>query len=265
MDGWSLSSNYKIRQFQIFSLYFVIIITILIIASQFYHIYLSPLYINDNQDKGVNLHGHVNATEAAAAELSKGISTVGANIGLGRTMVGVGTAVGKTIAKSNMPPLQKVGIVLGGSIMGGVAHSIISKNARKDVVSSAIENKDQHNDASPISDLSKDGSKFLDNNDYTPLEGILSDIQTASITCLSLIIILIIQLVYKLHIKDNITLNLSKYLGKNYNKTLESYINKIISLNKKNEHYIYLINSNNTYCRFFSNILRKLRNIRWFG
>lgn len=73
------------------------------------------LYIEDKQS--VSLHGHVNLTEDAAAavffsaEISKGISAVGSNIGLGGTIVGVGSAVGKVIAKSGMPPMQKAGIM----------------------------------------------------------------------------------------------------------------------------------------------------------
>jgi hypothetical protein len=55
----------------------------------------------------VYLHGHVNVTKEAAQELSKGMSTIGSQLGLGGTMVGLATAVGKVIAKSGMPPLQK--------------------------------------------------------------------------------------------------------------------------------------------------------------
>ena len=84
----------------------------------------------------------------------------------------------------------------------------------------------------PINNLSN-VNKFLDNSDSTPLEGMLSDIQLTSVTCLSLIFILCIQLIFKFYMKESITLNLSKYLGDNLNKSLETYINKIIYLNKK--------------------------------
>ena len=77
--------------------------------------HLDPLYLNDNEDKSVNLHCHVNVTEATATELSKAISTVRSNIGLGGTMVGVGTTIGKSTAKSGIPLLQKAVIVLAGS------------------------------------------------------------------------------------------------------------------------------------------------------
>lgn len=64
-------------------------------------------YVND--ENGVNLHGHVNVTKQAATELSKGMNTIGTQIGLGATMVGVGSAVGKSVAKSSMPPFTKGG------------------------------------------------------------------------------------------------------------------------------------------------------------
>ena len=196
---------------------------------------MHPIPLHINEKDSVNLHGHVSIGKDAAAELSKGIGIVGSNLGLGGTMVGVGTAVGKAIAKSGMPPLQKVGIVLGGSILGGVSNSMISKN-NENIASF------NNDDASPINDITKNSSNFLDGNNYTPLEGMLYDIQTASITCLSLIIILIIQLIIKLHAKDKVVLNKNSILGNNLNEKLENYINKAIYLNKKmSTIYIWLI------------------------
>ena len=57
-----------------------------------------------------------------------------------------------------------------------------------------------------------------------------------------MVILLAIQLIFKLHIKDNIQLNLSLILGIKFNNTLQIYINKIITLNKKMSiFYIWLI------------------------
>jgi hypothetical protein len=50
---------------------------------------------------------------------------------------------------------------------------------------------------------------------------------------LKLIILLIIQIIFKLYLRDNITLKFSSILGEQFNINLEYYINKIISLNKK--------------------------------
>lgn len=67
----------------------------------------------------------------------------------------------------------------------------------------------------------------------------LFDIQGLNATCLSLIIILIIQIIFKFYLKDSIKLNLFNILGINLNNNLEYYLNKIIILNKKWVIYIY--------------------------
>ena len=60
-----------------------------------------------------------------------------------------------------------------------------------------------------------------------------SGFHALSVTCLSLIVILVIQIIYKLYLKDNIKLNLTSILGAKLSKTIEYYINKMITLNKK--------------------------------
>jgi len=227
LDGYKLSNVYYIKLFEIISIFSILSFIVMTILSYAYE--FIPLFANDNSNDSVNLHGHVNITKDAAAELSKGISAVGNNIGLGGALVGIGGAVGKTIAKSGMPPLQKAGVVIAGSLLGGIIHSTISRSNRNEATATA---NTIENDNNPINNLSN-VNKFLDNSDSTPLEGMLSDIQLTSVTCLSLIFILCIQLIFKFYMKESITLNLSKYLGDNLNKSLETYINKIIYLNKK--------------------------------
>ncbi len=191
------------------------------------------LCINDKD--GVNLHGHVNVTKEAAQELSKGMSTIGSQLGLGGTMVGVGTAVGKVIAKSGMPPLQKAGIVVGGAVLSGYAHSSISSINRNNI-------KLENNESATNENIGSNISKFIDDSSYSPLETLLSNLEGISITCLSLISILIIQIIFKLYLKDNIKLNFSNILGISNNSKLQYYVNKIISLNKKmSTIYIWLI------------------------
>ncbi len=184
------------------------------------------LYVEDPTNKGVNLHGHVNVTADAAKELSKAITTVGSNWGLGASMVGIGTAVGKAIAKSGMPPVQKAGIIVGGSVISGVGHSMITKINRNSVMlesNSAITTSNSNNI-----------SKFMDDTDsYSPLEGILSDINILNITCISLLFILIIQLCFKLYFNTYVKVNLNNYIGIRNSTNLEYYLNKIILLNKK--------------------------------
>ncbi len=193
-----------------------------------YSLSFDLLCINDKD--GVYLHGHVNVTKEAAQELSKGMSTIGSQLGLGGTMVGLATAVGKVIAKSGMPPRffqkKKAGIVVGGAVLSGYAHSSISSINRNNI-------KLENNESVTNENIGSNISKFIDDSSYSPLETLLSNLEGISITCLSLISILIIQIIYKLYLKHNIKLNFSNILGISNNSKLEYYVNKIISLNKK--------------------------------
>ena len=77
-------------------------LTILILS--YYNVSLLDviIYINDNKD--LNLHGHVTVDKEAGKAIGQGLNTIGSQIGLGSTMVGGSAAVGKAIAKSGMPP-----------------------------------------------------------------------------------------------------------------------------------------------------------------
>ena len=76
--------------------------------------------INDND---IHLHGHVSLDKGAGQAIGQGISTVGTQIGLGASIVGVSGAVGKAVTKSGMPPLQKAGFILGSGLVAGIGHS----------------------------------------------------------------------------------------------------------------------------------------------
>ena len=75
-------------------------------------------------------------------------------------------------------------------------------------------------------------NKFLPDSEISSFQGILWWTEIIDYACLSVIYILIIQLVFKLYFNNNITLNLSKFLGNDFNKKMEFYLNKIIKLNK---------------------------------
>ena len=68
-------------------------------------------YVKDN-DNNINLHGHahISLSKEAGKTKGQGLSTVGSEVGLGATMVGVAGAVAKVITKSSLPPVQKAGI-----------------------------------------------------------------------------------------------------------------------------------------------------------
>jgi hypothetical protein len=176
-------------------------------------------------DSDINLHGHVSLDKEAGKAIGQGLNTIGSQVGLGATMAGVGTAVGKVIAKSSMPPVQKAGIVIGGAVIAGFGHSIISTINRTSISSE---------NTSLVKDNITSVNKLIDDSSsFSALEVLLYDIQGVSITCLSLMFILIIQIAFKLHFKDNVKLNLSNILGVSNNNKLEYYLNKIIYLNKK--------------------------------
>ena len=66
-------------------------------------------YMADNKDdKDINLYGHVSISTEAAKELSKGLQTIGSNLGLGAIIAGVAAAVSKTLAKTPLPLIQKL-------------------------------------------------------------------------------------------------------------------------------------------------------------
>jgi hypothetical protein len=173
------------------------------------------------KDNTVDLHGHVSMDKDAGKYIGQGLNTIGTNIRLGASMAGIASAVSKGIAKSSMPPLQKAGIIMAGTISGGFAHSIITTVNIKNI-------SNVHNNY-----IYSNINKFIDDSSLSSLQTLLFDIEGLNITCLSLIILLIIQIIFKLHLKDNITLKFSSIFGEKFNSSLEYYINKIISLNKK--------------------------------
>jgi hypothetical protein len=131
-------------------------------------------------------------------------------------MVGIATAVSKAVVKSGMPPLQKAGIIVGISVIGGLAHSRISTMNRNITNSTSILNNE----------TSSNVNKILDDSHVSPLQELLFNLEMMNYVCLSLIYILIIKLVFKLHFKDTINLNLFNLLVSNTKIKLEYFFFK---------------------------------------
>ena len=74
--------------------------------------------------------------------------------------------------------------------------------------------------------------KLFDSH-LSPLHDLMFSGEIINYACLYLVYFLIIQLIYRLYFKENITLNLSKFLGNKINTKIEIYLNKIITINKK--------------------------------
>ena len=228
VNNFVLSSCQYTKYMQIFSFIMsVLVIAYLIIINMDMTQFI--LYIQDDQ---VNLHGHVNVTKEAAKELSKGMTAVGTQFGLGASIVGVGTAVGKAIAKSGIPPLQKASIIVAASALGGITHSTISAVNRK---SSVQNSNDVNSNIHKFMDGSSfDTSKIFNyiNDSVSPLQELLTNIQGIGMIYIVLLWVLCIQIIFKLYLKDNIKINLINLFGKDINNRLEYYINSIIHVNK---------------------------------
>jgi hypothetical protein len=159
-------------------------------------------------------------TEEAATEISTGISELGSQLGSGASIVGVAGAVGKTIAKSSIPPVQKAALVTGSGLLGGLIHLSVSLINRANRPNNVIitNNKLTGNNLSIYN--------LVDDTITNPLEGILFSIQGINAICFTFTLILVIQLFTKFHVKENINNNI---VGTTVNK----YLNKLILLNKK--------------------------------
>jgi hypothetical protein len=157
-------------------------------------------------------------TEEATTEISTGISKLGS----GASIVGVAGAVGKTIAKSCLPPVQKAAIVTGSGLLGGLIHSgvsVVNRASRLENVTITVTNNN-------LTDTNLYINRLVDDTITNPLEGLLFSIQGINAICFTFTLILVIQLFTKFHVKENINNNI---VGTTVNK----YLNKLIFLNKK--------------------------------
>ncbi len=165
LDNWRLSNNKIIKLLQVFS--FISVPFLIIVLAYNETILIDIINCVNDKDNNINLHGHGHVTldKDAGKAIGQGLSTIGSQIGLGATMVGVGTAVGKAIGKSGMPPLQKAGrrSVLEDYInKGNISSSDITKNISSDTTNKLV------NDTIPSSPL-EDLLSNLEMIDYVSL------------------------------------------------------------------------------------------------
>ena len=235
LDNFKLSTNFILKCIQIFSC-----ITILLTMFIYYFYIIDYINLmNCAKDNNVDLYGHVSIDKDGAKAISSGLNTIGTQIGLGATIVGIGTVVGKCMAKSAMPPLQKAGFIVGSGLAAGIGHSMITTINRNKVMSDHLNTP---NTVSTTS-VSENTSKFIDDGYLSsPLQDLLFYLESMNYVCLSLIFILAIQILFKFYLKDNFTLSLSNILGIRINNIMQYYLNIVIKLNKKMSNvYIWLI------------------------
>jgi hypothetical protein len=238
LDDFKLSNVKLLKFIQIFSLIFISFYII-------YCIYNLPLIwnviicINDNND--INLHSHITVDKNAGKEIGRGLNTIGTNIGLGASITGLGMAVSKCLVKTSMPPFQKAAVVVAGGVLGAATHSAFSNMNKARVLDE--QNSISSNSTNISSNITTNITKLIDDNIVSsPLENLLLNIEIISSICLSLLIILTIQIIMKFYISKNFKLNMSNIFGISINKKIEYYINKIIILNKNMSNiYIFII------------------------
>jgi len=140
-----------------------------------------------------------------------------------------------------MPPVQKAGVIIAAGLIGGLFYSKISAINRNSIMQENLNYFDvnalsvkQEAKQDIANGISSNINKFIDNTiPSSPLEDFLTNIEITNYVCISLIIILSIQVIFKFQMFENVNIKLSYLLGVKLNNALEYYLNKIISLNKK--------------------------------
>jgi hypothetical protein len=199
LDDFSFSRVKIFKYIQIFSLIFIPLYVI-------YYLYYTPdlflnVIFNIKEGKDINLHGHVSLDKEAAQILGNSINTVGSNIGLGASVAGISAAVGKALAKSSLPPLQKAAIIIGGGAIGGLIHSGFSHINRANASLDSIVYK------KTLNNLNDSINKFVDESSTSPLEGLLFSIHGINSICFTLMLILVLQLFIRFYIKEDVKVN----------------------------------------------------------
>jgi hypothetical protein len=209
--------DFRLSSFYLILLFFigVLFIYFLFVCD---NIILSNIVCNvgDNNQIGtsVNMEGHVHMNDAQASRSLADKAGIVGGMGV------VGAAVGRAVARAPIPPLAKAGIIVGGAIVGGVAEKVIDNTGN---FGASTTSKTNNNII----------SKLVGDSQTSLLQDTLFLQEVFYLACLYVIFLLVVQLIFKLYLKDSVNLNLSKFLGKNFNSKLEYYLNKIILLNKK--------------------------------
>lgn len=165
---------------------------------------------DSTDDINIHTHGHITVDKEAGKAIGQGLSTIGTQVGLGATMVGISTAVSKTIAKSSIPPVQKAGLIIGAGAIGGLTHSRISALNRNEVLSRTVSDTTltpvTNND--PILNINTGPSvnKFINNFQMSPLEESLYSAELMDSVFLIILFIIIIQLIFKLYLRNSVNL-----------------------------------------------------------
>ena len=245
LDDFKLSDNKSIKYSQIvvfvlfvfYKIYFIFYI--LLNYDFFYDIVcnIKPDDIKDaKENNNVTLKGKVVLDEKAGAELAKSLHSVGSNIGLGACVGSLAAGVSKTLVKSSLPPVQKVGLVAASGMLGAIIHTGASAiNAQTHMANNNVKAKELPKE------LPKNVNSLLESSDNTsPLEILLKCINILDAISIWLIIIIFIQFFFKFYITDKPKLLIIDYLLPSYSNKLKTYIYKLIRV-YKNMSNVYII------------------------
>lgn len=159
--------------------------------------------------------------------MAKTLDSVGNNIGLAGTVAAVAGGVTKVIFKSSIPPLQKVGIVVGSAVAGGAIQSGFS------AINRGIYNNESYNIPKGSNSLIYSG------NSNSPLVDLLLSIEALNAVSLSLFFILIVNISFRYYVKEDF--KLPKFFSESLSGKLNHYIIKLVHLNRKVSIYYIIV------------------------
>jgi len=248
LDDWKLSKNKFIKFVQTCIPLFIVFIFILSfyeILSNFHFIF----HVDSDKDPNISINnpnitlsGKVDIGSDTGKAIANSISTVGSNIGLAATVAAISTGVAKVVAKSSLPPIQKAGIVVAGSVIGGGIHITASAmNRLNSIATSSNSTPTTGTTSSTTSDTTSgvsttnlgDGVNKFISDSTSDLSNLILGINMITSACVSLIIILSIIIFFTFYLdEDKIQLKLSGLIGDKWNNNFNSYLIKISKLNK---------------------------------
>jgi hypothetical protein len=191
LEDFKLSDNKLIKNIQFIGLITFVLYLIYIIYEYIYLLEKHVFFIND---KGkAEIEGNINVvnpTFSVSTEGAKAMASIGCNLGLAGTIAAVAGGVTKVIYKSSIPPLQKVGIVVGSAVAGGAIQSGFS------AINRGIYNHGSYN-------IPKGGNSLIYSGNNNPLVDLLSSIEALNAVSLSLLFILIINISFRYYVKED--------------------------------------------------------------
>ena len=237
LDGFKLSRNKYIRTLQILTPIWLLFVIVIFIYLNIFTFNDGLLFIDEDKTTSstVNIGANIEMNKDAA-------EAIGRNIGIAGTVAGVSGAVGKAIAKSSLPPLQKAGMVVGAGVAGGAVH--IGTSAINRALNTPSTTSPPTTTPPTTSNLPDGVNKLLPDpgDGYSDLMLLILCIDTLTCVCLGFILILFMMILFKFYLnEEKVKLSFSGIIGDKMNKNLNYYLVKLIQLNKKTSTVYILI------------------------